>query len=125
MRNTLGMAIAIAAFVALPSMAFAQSTAAKPAAKPAAAAKSTAKADASHATTGVVKSIDANTLVITHSKKDMSFMINSSTQKDASIAVGSNVSVRYHVDGKNNVASAIMAAPAKPAASSTKSSAKK
>jgi uncharacterized protein DUF5666 len=74
--------------------------------------KSTTKAStpASHATTGVVKSIDDTTLVITkHGKQSsaMTFVIDPSTQREGSIQVGSSVSVRYHADGKKLIASAI------------------
>ena len=123
MRYKLGLALAIASLVALPALA-AQSSTAKPAAKP---ATTTTKAkDASHATTGVVKMMDANTLVISHSKgKDMTFALNASTQKDASVAVGSNVSVRYHEEGKSMVATAVMVQPAKSTATTTKTTTKK
>jgi len=122
MRYKLGLAVALASLVALPVIAAQSST--KPAAKPAA---STTKAkDASHATTGVVKMMDANTLVISHGKgKDMSFALNASTQKDASVAVGSTVSVRYHEEGKSNVATAIMVQPAKSTAAASKTTSKK
>lgn len=75
--------------------------------------KSTTKVStpASHATTGVVKSIDDTSLVITkHGKKQsnaMTFVIDPSTQKEGTIQVGSPVSVRYHADGKKLIASAI------------------
>jgi len=74
--------------------------------------KSTTKVStpASHATTGVVKSIDDTTLVITkHGKKPsaMTFVIDPSTQREGSIQIGSPVSVRYHANGKKLIASAI------------------
>jgi len=75
--------------------------------------KSTTKVStpASHATTGVVKSIDDTTIVITKQGKKqsnpMTFVIDPSTQKEGSIQVGSSVSVRYHAEGKKLIASAI------------------
>ena len=85
--------------------------------------KSTTKVStpASHATTGVVKSIDDTTLVITkHGKKEsnpMTFVIDPSTQREGSIQIGSPVSVRYHADGKKLIASAIAIQQPKPSAS--------
>jgi hypothetical protein len=85
--------------------------------------KSTTKVStpASHATTGVVKSIDDTTLVITkHGKKEsnpMTFVIDPSTQREGSIQVGSPVSVRYHADGKKLIASAIAIQQPKQSAS--------
>src|SRR5262245_42786909 len=68
------------------------------------------KAHDVHATTGVVKSIDASTLVISRTKKpseDLSFTLNGSTRKDGSIVVGAPVSVRYENEGKTHVATAV------------------
>ena len=106
MRIRFGMAMLVAAFVALPAYSFA-AQASKPAAKPA----STTKAkDASHATTGVVKSIDTRTMVITRSGKqkgEMTFDMSSSPHRDGTIEVGSPVSVRYRDEGVSHVATAI------------------
>ena len=81
---------------------------ATPQAQTKSAAKSTAKV-ATHSTSGTVKSIDANTLVISKGKSgsDMTFSLNSSTQKDSSVAVGSMVTVRYQTEGKTMMATAI------------------
>ena len=76
------------------------------------------KAAATHATTGTVKSLDETTLVITRAGKragDMTFTLNASTQRDGSVAVGTPVSVRYQMQGKDNVALAITAEKAKTA----------
>ncbi len=78
-------------------------------AKPATGKSSTAS---SHATSGTVKSISSDSLVITrpgHNGKDMTFVINSSTQKEGNPDVGSKVSVRYRQEGASMVATAIMA----------------
>ena len=124
MHTRFGMAMLVAALVTLPAYAIAAQSS-KPAAKPA----STAKAkDASHATTGVVKSISDTSLVIAHGNskgKEMTFVVNSSTQRDSSVAVGSMVSVRYHEEGKSMIASAIMAQPAKSTPSAAKTTTKK
>ena len=72
-----------------------------------------------HATKGVVKSIDASTLVITHKGKtsgDMTFALNPATHLQGSVAVGASVDVRYREDGKTYVATAVTAQPSKPQA---------
>ena len=94
----------VLSLVPVVGMAAAQkSTAAKPAAK---------ASTATHATRGTVKSIDDSTLVITSTGKnhsDMTFTVNGSTQREGTIAAGTPVSVRYHEDGKTNIATAIHA----------------
>ena len=65
-----------------------------------------------HATRGVIKSVDASTLVITRNGKergDMTFTLNASTHRDGTMAVGAPVSVRYREDGKMHVATAVVA----------------
>ena len=73
-------------------------------------AKSSQTKPASHATSGVVKSITAMTLVITRSGKksgDMTFGLNASTHRDGAIEVGAPVSVRYRDDSDTHIATAI------------------
>ena len=75
-----------------------------------------------HATKGVVKSVDANTLVISHKGKtgaDMTFTLNPATHLQGSVAVGASVDVRYREDGKTYVATAVTAQPSKPQATHT------
>jgi hypothetical protein len=62
-----------------------------------------------HATRGVVRSIDATTMVIERAGQpgDMRFDLTSATYRAGLIEVGSVVSVRYREDGKNHVATAI------------------
>ena len=79
-----------------------------PAAAPAAAART--KAPATHATTGVVKSLSASSLVLEPTAglgTGMVFTVAPTTHRDAGIAVGSRVSVRYHTEGSVNVATAV------------------
>jgi hypothetical protein len=73
-------------------------------------AKSTTSA-ASHSARGVVKSVDANTLVIERGKKkkDMTFVLDPTTHRAGDINVGSTVSVRY-----KNDASKLMALDVQP-----------
>jgi hypothetical protein len=107
----LATACSVAAVGAQSAPAKAKPTATK------AAAKSTV---ATHSTTGTVKSIDSSTLVISKpgKKGDMTFTVNGSTQKDGTVGVGSNVTVRYQTEGKSMVATAISEKPAKQMASS-------
>ena len=113
MRHRITTLLLAGALAAVPIGAFA-AQAGKPAAQP--AAKHASTKAATHATMGVVKSVDDNMLVITRSGKDagdMSFGLNSSTQRKGTIAVGTAVSVRYHDDGATHMATAITAQPQK------------
>ena len=62
-----------------------------------------------HATRGIVQTIDATTLVIARpgNRDVMTFRLTPSTRREGVIAVGAAVSVRYREDGKNHVATAI------------------
>ena len=106
---------------------FAQTTPApKASAAKAAPAAKPAATPTVHATKGVVKSVDATSLVISKvagKGPDTTFMLNSSTQKQGTLVAGASVDVRYHKEGKDNVATAVTvheATPAKPKAKSTK-----
>ena len=69
----------------------------------------TTVSDQVHATRGVVRAIDAHTMVIARSRDrgSMTFDLTPSTHREDTIVVGSTVSVRYREDGKNHVATAI------------------
>jgi hypothetical protein len=62
-----------------------------------------------HATRGVVKSIDATTLVVARPKNrgDIVFKLSPTLHRDGQIKTGATVSVRYRDDGKDHVATAI------------------
>jgi hypothetical protein len=116
MRKFVSIAALAAAVVAAP-IAYAQTPpAAGSAAKPAAAhAKSSV---ATHSTNGTVKSVDASSLVITKpgaKPQEMTFVLDSSTQKQGTLDVGSMVTVRYKTEGSTMTATAVTAKPAKPA----------
>ena len=99
MPNLIATAFLVGAFTASPLVAFGST--------PAGSQKV-----ANHATTGVVKSLNDTTLVISRPGKkggDMTFMLDSSTAREGTLAVGSPVSVRYHDQGKTRVATAITA----------------
>ncbi len=95
---------AFALVLACSGMAFASAQAAKP-------AKAAKSAVASHSTSGVVKSVDSSTLVITHGNKDLTFTTNASTQKAGTLSPGAHVTVRYQTEGKTMVATAITEQP--------------
>jgi hypothetical protein len=110
------------ALVAACSMVAVTTTGAQ--AKPAKTATAAKTPMATHSTTGTVKSIDSNTLVISKPGKkgaDMTFAVNGSTQKDGTVGVGSKVTVRYQNEGKAMVATAISERAGKQMASSTTS----
>ena len=119
MRKMMQAAAVIAVLVTAPTIAFGFSQTPAPPAKHAAAKPSVA----TKSTTGVVKSMDATTLVLSRQGKkdgDETFTLNPSTQKEGNVQVGSTVSVHYKAEGKTKVATAIMAQePKAPAAHKT------
>jgi hypothetical protein len=120
--------VAALASLLLAAPAFAQTAPATPAAKtPAAktaAASKPAATPVTHATRGVVKTVDASSLVISARKgAETTFVLNASTQRQGDIAPGANVSVRYHTEGKDKVATAVsVQQPKQPAAAKSKAS---
>ena len=123
MRKYIASAILAAAAVAVPVVGFATIPQAAPAAAKKEATKTTTKAAPTHATSGVVKSVDDSMLVVTNGGKkpvDMTYTLNANTHKEGAIAVGAPVSVRYQEEGKTHVATAVTVEHAK-----THSSAKK
>lgn len=65
--------------------------------------------DGTHATRGIVQTIDARTMVIARfrNRGSMTFMLTPSTFREQRVVVGSAVSVRYREDGEHHVAVAI------------------
>ena len=110
MRYTL-TALLFVCLLAVSTVAMAQTS------KPASTAAKPATA-ATHSVQGVVKSVDASSLVITRSGKkggEMSFTLAPSTHQEGQIAAGSTVSVRYRMDGSSMVATAVNAEAQKTA----------
>jgi hypothetical protein len=106
------LAVAGSAFAAAPANS-----------APQAAKKTTA---ASHTVKGTVKSLDNSTLVLSRKKgSDMTFVVDNNTTKEGAPAVGSDVSVRYHNEGKTMMATAITAQPAKQVAAAKPAASKK
>jgi hypothetical protein len=126
MKKSFIGAIVAVCLAAGPALAFAQSTSsATKAATPATPAKKAAAAPAVHAMSGVVKSIDGSMLVITKvagKGPETSFVVNSATQKQGTLAAGASVDVRYHTEGKDKIATAISVQT--PKAATAKTSAK-
>ena len=115
MRKYIATAV-LAAVVAAPVIGLAKTPQAPAAAKKE-ATKTASKAAPTHATRGVVKTVDESTLVITKAGKkpeDMTFTLNANTHKEGAVAVGTPVSVRYHEDGTTHVATAVSVEQAKP-----------
>jgi hypothetical protein len=83
-----------------------------PAIAAAPAGKTTAK---SHTMAGTVKSIDATTLVVTRpgKKGDITFAMDSATQKAGTLEVGTPVSVKYRQQGTSREALSVTARPVK------------
>jgi hypothetical protein len=109
MRHVITTALVVGALAAVPVTGFAATprTAQQSTVQHASAPK---QAVGIHATSGIVKSMDANTLVISRQGKEkgeMSFSLNASTRREGAIAVGSPVSVRYQKEGNKDVATAI------------------
>ena len=121
MKQMFQAVVVAAAVLAVPAMSLAaQTKTAAPAkqstAKPAATAKPTM-----HTAQGVVKSMDASSLVLTEkSKKDVTFVVDASTKKEGDVAVGSTVHVTYKDDASQHIATDIKAASAKPAKAAKK-----
>jgi hypothetical protein len=121
MKKMFQAAVMAAAVLAVPGLSLAAQT--TPAAKPAAKAAKPA-APATKTAHGVVKSMDATTLVVTpKGGKDLTFALDNSTQKEGNPAVGSTVTVKYKAEGTTMTATDVKAEAAK-AAKPAKSEAK-
>jgi hypothetical protein len=113
MRHMRAAAIVIGLLTTFPAVSLAgpatsQSKSASPEAH-------TAKA-AVHATKGVVKFVDTDKLVITRSPqygREMTFVLNPSTERGGDVKVGSAVDIRYHAEAKQQVATAVTVVHAK------------
>jgi hypothetical protein len=69
--------------------------------------------------TGVVKTVSASALVITHKVKgadqDTTFVLNAQTKTTGDPAVGAHATVHYTVEADQNIATSVTYAPAKTA----------
>ncbi len=65
---------------------------------------------------GVVKSVDASSLVVSISKTaDETFVLSNSTTREGTLASGATVDVKYHMDNGHRVATAVMVKESKGA----------
>jgi hypothetical protein len=84
------------------------------AATPQAAASAKKTTAATHTAKGTVKSLDNSTLVLSRKKgADITFALDANVAKQGAPAVGSDVSVRYHTEGRTMMAEAITVQPVK------------
>jgi hypothetical protein len=117
MKKTFQAAVVAAAVLAMPALSLAAQTPAAPATSAKADAKPNSGTKAAstsvYSAKGVVKSIDGSTLVLTEKSgkkkrsRDVHFVLDSAVQKDANIAAGSTVRVKYHNDAKKHVVTEI------------------
>jgi hypothetical protein len=105
--------------------AFAQTPSSPPSSASAKKSASKTSAPKSHVAQGPVVTSTDDMLTLRSGKKDMSFKINSTTQKPTSITPGSNVKVNYHDEGTQHIASSIELAPTKSSATAAKPPASK
>jgi hypothetical protein len=124
MPNMRTPAIVLGAILAVPVAGFAAGPVrgqARPVTVKSAAPAKTTPSVASHSTRGVVKSIDANSLVIERGrgkkKKEMTFALDATTNRTGDINVGSAVAVRYKNDASKLMALDVQPVKAKKAAS--------
>lgn len=72
---------------------------------------------ATHATKGVVKSIDATSLVITrsgHKAKEQTFAMDATTHQVGPVTVGATVEVRYRTEEGHRVATVVSVQETRP-----------
>ena len=123
MRKYIAAAVLASAVFAAPVIGIAKTPQAAPAAAKKEATKAAATKTATHATRGVVKSVDDTMLVITRTGKkpeEMSFTLNSSTHREGAVDAGAPVSVRYQESGKTHVATAVTVEQAKATSAAKK-----
>jgi hypothetical protein len=109
--------LSVIALVALGAMcAFAQANTSANKALP----KAKTTAVKTHMAQGSVVTANDDSLTLRSGKKDMSFKINSSTQKPTTLTPGTNVMVNYHDEGNQHIASIIQMAPTKSNAAAAK-----
>jgi len=115
--------LSIAAVVAIGALtALAQTPSAGTANK---TTKSKTSAPKAHTAQGSIVTATNDQLTLRTGKKDMNFKIDSTTQKPASMTPGSNVTVSYHDEGTQHIASSIQVAPTKSNATAAKPPASK
>jgi len=122
MTNVRTTALAIAWLTVMPGLCLAapsgavssQSKSAAPSGAVSSQSKSTSaiksKHAATHATRGVVKTVNDTTLVLTRTAgtgHEMAFVLDPATERVGTMEVGSTVDVRYHTESKRHIATAV------------------
>jgi hypothetical protein len=109
MKNVRTTAMAIAWLAVMPGLCLAAPSAGVSSqAKSASATKG--KHEATHATRGVVKTVNDTTLVLTRTAgtgHEMAFVLDPATERVGTMEVGSTVDVRYHTKSKQHIATAV------------------
>jgi len=102
-------AIAIVLLTVMPGLCLAApSGAASSQSKSTSATKG--KHEATHATRGIVKTVNDTTLVLTRTAgtgHEMAFVLDPATERVGMLEVGSTVDVRYHTESKRHIATAV------------------
>jgi len=66
---------------------------------------------ATHQAVGTIKSVDGNTLVVSHKmggkEQDTTFVLNPETRREGMMKVGAKVTVHYKVEGTQNIATVV------------------
>jgi hypothetical protein len=122
MRNLHTVSIAMGALLILPALSLAATGAVTAQPTGATSSYATTTNVPVHSTRGVVKSIDATTLVIERSPQyegNMSLALKPSTEGLGDVKVGSTVLVRYRTEAHQRIATAVMAEHAKAAPSTS------
>lgn len=100
MKNVRTTAIAIAWLTVMPGLCLAAPS----------AAETKGKHEDTHATRGVVKTVNDTTLVLTRTAgtgHEMAFVLDPATERVGTMEVGSTVDVRYHTESKRHIATAV------------------
>jgi hypothetical protein len=107
MKNIGTAAVLIGALLTIPPIGIASTRAAS---LPSKEATSKHSAASTHATKGIVKSVDDKKLVVARSARsgrEMTFVLNPSTEREGNVTVGSTVEVRYRTEKKQRVATVV------------------
>lgn len=110
MNTLLRASVLFGVLMAIPGAGLASARSGDRTSKTAATDQASTAQIATHATKGVVKAIDATSLVITRSggkRREMIFVLNPTTERDGNLAVGSTVEVRYRNEGRQLLATVV------------------
>jgi hypothetical protein len=123
-KRILSMSIAVA-FAAVPAFAAQSARGAASTPTKTSSPKSTSPLPKNHVAKGSVVAQTDQTLTVRSGKKDMTFKISPTTPKPSTMTPGSNVTVNYHDEGTQHIASNIEMAPTQSNAAAAKTPARK